>query len=61
LIADLVTAARLANTLGVRDGARSEFCRDLRRVLREHPQELLPALQLAATGYHSRELTGLYS
>jgi radical SAM superfamily enzyme YgiQ (UPF0313 family) len=48
---------RVALALGVRDGARREFWRFLRRVVSEHRDKLGHAVTLAAMGYHFRRHT----
>jgi radical SAM superfamily enzyme YgiQ (UPF0313 family) len=49
--------ARVVMGLGVRDGARREFWRFLRRVVSEHRDRLGHAVTLAAMGYHFRRHT----
>jgi hypothetical protein len=41
----------------VRDGARSEFWRYMRRAARSHRRNFAHAVTLAAMGYHFRKLT----
>jgi hypothetical protein len=43
--------------LGVRDRARGEFWRYLRRALAQHRERFAEAVRLAALGYHFRKLT----
>jgi radical SAM superfamily enzyme YgiQ (UPF0313 family) len=57
LMSDLITLARVVLALGVRDGARGEFWRYLRRVLAQHHEKFAEAVRLAAIGYHFRKLT----
>jgi radical SAM superfamily enzyme YgiQ (UPF0313 family) len=51
---------RIAFTLGVLDGGRSQFWRYLLRVMREHRDKLEHGLMLAVMGYHFRRLTEEY-
>ena len=57
LVSDLLTLTRVVLALGVRDSARGEFWRYLRRVLSEHQEKFAEAIRLAAMGYHFRKLT----
>jgi radical SAM superfamily enzyme YgiQ (UPF0313 family) len=57
LTSDAVTLARVVLALGVRDHARGEFWRYLRRALTEHRERFAEAVRLAAVGYHFRKLT----
>jgi radical SAM superfamily enzyme YgiQ (UPF0313 family) len=57
LMSDVVTFSRVLLALGVRDRARSEFWRYLRRALAQHREEFAEAIRLAAMGYHFRKLT----
>ncbi len=54
---DMVTLFRLVLTLGVRDSARGEFWRYLRRAIPRHHEKFAEAMRLAAVGYHFRKLT----
>jgi radical SAM superfamily enzyme YgiQ (UPF0313 family) len=57
LARDVVTLARIMLALGVRDRARGEFWRYLRRAFTQHRERLAEAVRLAALGYHCRKLT----
>jgi hypothetical protein len=48
---------RIVLALGVRDRARGEFWRYLRRALTRHREKFAEAVRLAAVGYHFRKLT----
>ncbi len=54
---DVVTLSRIVLSLGVRDRARGEFWRYLRRALTRHREKFADAMRLAAVGYHFRKLT----
>jgi radical SAM superfamily enzyme YgiQ (UPF0313 family) len=54
---DAMTLFRVVLALGVRDRARGEFWRYLRRVLARHREQFADAVRLAAVGYHFRKLT----
>jgi hypothetical protein len=60
LFSDLFTLARVMLSLGVRDRARGEFWRYLRRALTRHRVRFAEAVRLAALGYHFRKLTEVY-
>ncbi len=57
LISDAVTLARVVLALGIRDRARGEFWRYLRRALTQHRERFAEAVRLATMGYHFRKLT----
>ena len=57
LMSDAVTLARVVLALGIRDRARGEFWRYLRRALAQHRERFAEAVRLAAVGYHFRKLT----
>ena len=57
---DIATLSRVVLKLGVRDPARLEFWRYIRRVLLEHRTKFARAVMLAAMGYHLRKLTEEY-
>ncbi len=57
LASDLLTLSRVVLTLGVRDQARGEFWRYLRRAYAQHREKFAAAVRLAAIGYHFRKLT----
>jgi radical SAM superfamily enzyme YgiQ (UPF0313 family) len=57
LARDVVTLARVVLALGVRDRARGEFWRYLRRAFTQHRERFAEAVRLAAMGYHFRKLT----
>jgi radical SAM superfamily enzyme YgiQ (UPF0313 family) len=61
LAADAASFMRVVLTLGVRDPARSEFWRYMRRAARSHRQNFAHAVTLAAMGYHFRKLTESFS
>jgi hypothetical protein len=44
-------------TLGVRDRARGDFWRFVRRVYAQHREKFAVAVRLAALGYHFRKVT----
>src|SRR5215207_3218819 len=54
---DAAAFVRVALALGVRDGARSEFWRYMRRAASSHRRNFAHAVTLAAMGYHFRKLT----
>jgi radical SAM superfamily enzyme YgiQ (UPF0313 family) len=54
---DVVTLFRIVLALGVRDCARGEFWRYLRRAITRHREKFADAMRLAAVGYHFRKLT----
>jgi radical SAM superfamily enzyme YgiQ (UPF0313 family) len=54
---DAMTLFRIMLALGVRDRARGEFWRYLRRTLSRHREKFADAVRLAAVGYHFRKLT----
>jgi radical SAM superfamily enzyme YgiQ (UPF0313 family) len=54
---NLASFARLVFTLGVRDRARGDFWRYLRKVCAAHRERFEYAILLAACGYHLRKLT----
>jgi radical SAM superfamily enzyme YgiQ (UPF0313 family) len=54
---DLMSLARVIFTLGVRDHARRDFWRYLRRACAAHHQRFEDVILLAACGYHLRKLT----
>ena len=56
LISDVMTLARVALALGVRDRARGEFWRFVRRVFAQHRGKFAEAIRLAAMGYHFRKV-----
>ncbi|MGH9841823.1 MAG: B12-binding domain-containing radical SAM protein [Blastocatellia bacterium] len=56
-IHDLTSFTRLIFTLGVRDRARGDFWRYLRKVCAAHRERFEYAILLAACGYHLRKLT----
>src|SRR5262249_31340653 len=60
LFSDVLTLARVVLSLGVRDRARVEFWRYLRRALIRHRAKFAEAVRLAAVGYHFRKLTEVY-
>jgi hypothetical protein len=57
LISDVSAFARVVLALGVRDPARMEFWRYLRRAMTDHRENFAHAVTLAAMGYHFRKLT----
>jgi hypothetical protein len=57
---DIAALVRLAFRLGVRDRARSEFWRYMKRVLADHRDKVRHGIALAAIGYHFRKLTEQY-
>lgn len=57
---EIATLIRVVVRLGMRDHARREFWRFMRRVLVSHRSELPNAMMLAAMGYHFRKLTEIY-
>jgi len=56
LTRDVAAFARVVLALGVRDGARAEFWRYLRRAATTHRRNFAHAVTLAAMGYHFRKL-----
>jgi len=54
---DVMALFRIVLALGVRDHARGEFWRYLRRALTRHREKFAEAMRLAAVGYHFRKLT----
>ncbi len=54
---DLASLARILFTLGVRDHARGDFWRYLRKACAAHHERFEDAILLAACGYHLRGLT----
>jgi hypothetical protein len=52
-----MTFFRIVLALGVRDRARVEFWRYLRRARSRHREKFADAVRLAAVGYHFRKLT----
>jgi hypothetical protein len=54
---DVMALFRVVLALGVRDRARGEFWRYLRRALTRHREKFAEAVRLAAVGYHFRKLT----
>jgi radical SAM superfamily enzyme YgiQ (UPF0313 family) len=54
---DVMALFRIVLALGVRDRARGEFWRYLRRALTRHREKFAEAVRLAAVGYHFRKLT----
>ena len=57
LISDVVAFARVALALGVRDPARVEFWRYIKRIITYPRRNFAHAVTLAARGYHFRKLT----
>jgi uncharacterized protein DUF4070 len=53
----VMTLFRIVPALGVRDRARGEFWRYLRRVVTRHREKFADAMRQAAAGYHFRKLT----
>jgi len=58
---DIATVLRITLRLGVRDRARREFWRYMKRVVLEHRGKFPHGIALAAMGYHFRKLTEQYS
>jgi radical SAM superfamily enzyme YgiQ (UPF0313 family) len=56
-LGDVKAFVRIALALGVRDHARVEFWRYMKRTLISHRQNFAHAVTLAAMGYHFRKLT----
>ena len=54
---DVATLFRIVLALGVRDRARGDFWRYLRRALTQHREKFADAMRLAAVGYLFRKLT----
>ncbi len=54
---DFMSLARILFTLGVRDHARRDFWRYLRKACAAHRERFEDAILLAACGYHLRKLT----
>lgn len=59
-IGDMMAILRVTVALGVRDPARLEFWRYMRRALTAHHRNFAHAVTLAAMGYHFRKLTEVY-
>jgi radical SAM superfamily enzyme YgiQ (UPF0313 family) len=57
IIRDLLTLSRVVFELGVRDHARAEFWRFLRRAFSQRREKFAEAVRLAAIGYHFRKLS----
>src|ERR1043166_5093814 len=57
LIGDVAAFVRVAFALGMRDPARAEFWRYMKRIVTSHRQNFAHAVTLAAMGYHFRKLT----
>jgi radical SAM superfamily enzyme YgiQ (UPF0313 family) len=57
LIGDVAAFVRVAIALGMRDPARAEFWRYMKRIITSHRQNFAHAVTLAAMGYHFRKLT----
>jgi radical SAM superfamily enzyme YgiQ (UPF0313 family) len=60
LTSDLAAFLRVTLALGVRDHARMEFWRYMKRTLTSHRPNFAHAVTLAAMGYHFRKLTQSY-
>jgi radical SAM superfamily enzyme YgiQ (UPF0313 family) len=60
LLSDAAALGRIVLTLGVRDRARRDFWRYIRRATTAHRHNFTHALILAAMGYHFRKLTEAY-
>jgi radical SAM superfamily enzyme YgiQ (UPF0313 family) len=60
LLADARALGRVVLTLGIRDRARADFWRYLRRATKAHRHNFAHAVTLAAMGYHFRKLTESY-
>jgi len=60
LLGDAAAFARVVLALGVRDAARAEFWRYLRRAAVSHRRNFAHAVTLAAMGYHFRKLTEVH-
>jgi radical SAM superfamily enzyme YgiQ (UPF0313 family) len=60
ITSDLAAFTRLILALGVRDSARMEFWRYMKRTLTSHRRNFAHAVTLAAMGYHFRKLTESY-
>jgi radical SAM superfamily enzyme YgiQ (UPF0313 family) len=58
---DVAAFVRVVIALGVRDGARAEFWRYMRRAAGSHRRNFAHAVTLAAMGYHFRKLTESFS
>jgi radical SAM superfamily enzyme YgiQ (UPF0313 family) len=61
LISDVTSFLRVVLALGVRDPARAEFWRYMKRATLLHRQDLARAVTLAAMGYHFRKVTEAHS
>ncbi|HYE65304.1 MAG TPA: B12-binding domain-containing radical SAM protein [Pyrinomonadaceae bacterium] len=61
LIRDVMAFMRVTFALGVRDPARLEFWRYMKRALTSYRQNFAHAVTLAAMGYHFRKLAEIYS
>jgi hypothetical protein len=57
LIGDVAAFVRVAFALGMRDPARADFWRYMKRIITSHRQNFAHAVTLAAMGYHFRKLT----
>src|SRR5579885_3117343 len=57
LIGDVTAFARVAFALGMRDPARADFWRYMKRIITSHRKNFALAVTLAALGYHFRNLT----
>jgi radical SAM superfamily enzyme YgiQ (UPF0313 family) len=57
LLHDAAALGRIILTLGIRDRARADFWRYLRRATTSHRRNFAHAITLAAMGYHFRKLT----
>ncbi len=57
LIGDVTAFARVAFALGMRDPARADFWRYMKRIITSHRKNFAHAVTLAAMGYHFRKLT----
>jgi radical SAM superfamily enzyme YgiQ (UPF0313 family) len=60
ITSDVAAFTRLVLALGVRDPARIEFWRYMKRTLTSHRRNFAHAVTLAAMGYHFRKLTESY-
>ena len=56
LLRQMLSFARIAMTLGIRDDDRREFWHYLLQVLKSHREKFGQAVRLAALGYHFRRL-----
>jgi radical SAM superfamily enzyme YgiQ (UPF0313 family) len=57
---EVMSFARVTFVLGIRDPARREFWRFLRRAFTDHRSKFAYAMSLAAMGYHFRRITESY-